>query len=240
MTGAGGGGRLGVKRPKISINHASPGALKTQDPFRQWQVKSGRVRDSKMSQGESQVVEQFGAHALAKLSWTPASFPSHSVAPPHSISESGLLPAPSVRVQGRGHRQHLGVPGCTLSCESVFPHWLLSCLVTSFKLLLWGSSNTWPCCIPTYFFGSVPNQCWFCFCRPQSRCWDSTCWAWSDSVPAPRTLTLDIEHVSISWLIYESMALKIVTVANSSLLSPHWLVTVTVHRGYSIHITEFN
>lgn len=142
---------------------------------------------------------------LSKLSWTPASFPSHRVAPPHSISESGLFPAPSVRVQGRGHRQHLGVPGCALSCESVFTHWLLSCLVTSFKLLLWGSSNTWPCCIPTYFFGSVPNQCRFCFCRPQSRCWDSTRWAWSDSVPAPWTLTLDIEHVSISWLIYDGL-----------------------------------
>ena len=97
MTGVGGGGRLGVKRPKISINHASPGASKTQDPFRQWQVKSGRVRDSKMSQGESQVVERSSALMLSQSFLEPQLVSRHIalLRPTASVSQDCYRPPPS-------------------------------------------------------------------------------------------------------------------------------------------------
>lgn len=144
---------------------------------------------------------------LAKLSWTPASLPSHRVAPPHSISESGLAHSLLYRLlsQCPGQRPQ-AAPRSAQLCPVLWIYFhTLASLLSGDQLLLWCFSNTWRCCLPTCFFRSISNQCRFCFHRPQSRRWDSTHWAWSDSVPAPQRLTLDIEHMSISWLIYDCL-----------------------------------
>lgn len=143
---------------------------------------------------------------LAKLSWTPASLPSHSVAPPQSMSQGWLiLSSTSPLSQCPGQGPQAAPRSAQLGPVLWIYFHALASLSSADQLLLWCFSNTWWCCVPTCFFVSIPDQCRFYFCRPQSRCWDSIHWAWSDSVPALRRLTLDIEHVSISWLIYDCL-----------------------------------
>lgn len=177
---------------------------------------------------------------LSKPSWTPSTLLSDRFVPPHGVNQrtpgQGWVMSSFtslLSVSGRGHRHHLAMSNLALTYE--FCHTSASLQVSHFELLLWCYAGT----LTMLHILVTP----LVHIRPMQAVFLQT----TELVLGLRLLCLEWMWSSWHWtlsttpFLHEVMTvLKTVTVAHSSLYSPHWLVHWLMHGKCSIHITELN